>query len=263
MADQGEAAEKRGRDSAAVRNWQSAGDSMRIRIGIVENEEDTRNYVCGLIEECMTRAGRSLHLVSCASAEEFLFKYGEPDTLDVVFLDIMLGAMNGMELARSIRERDKRVQIIFLTGVGDYVYEGYEIGAVRYLLKPVREQELDMALRQCCEKIDRKKTEYFAFRYQGEGLRIAFSDILYIRVEGHYLQMVMQRGMYEWKGSLAQAAERLDRQQFALANRSAIVNLEYVTRITREECFLENGEVLPVSRGAYQALNDNFMRYYL
>lgn len=73
--------------------------------------------------------------------------------LDVVFLDIMLGAMNGMELARSIRERDKRVQIVFLTGVQDYVYEGYEIGVVRYLLKPVRRQELEMALGYCCEKI--------------------------------------------------------------------------------------------------------------
>lgn len=70
----------------------------------------------------------------------------------MVFLDIMLGAMNGMELARSIRERDNRVQIIFLTGVQDYVYEGYEIGAVRYLLKPVRRQELEMALGYCCEK---------------------------------------------------------------------------------------------------------------
>lgn len=236
---------------------------MKVRIGIVENEEDTRNYVCSLIEECMARAGHSLHLACCASAEEFLFKYGEPDLLDVMFLDIMLGAMNGMELARSIRERDKRVQIVFLTGVQDYVYEGYEIGAVRYLLKPVRKQELELALGHCCEKIARKKTEYFAFRYQGEGLRIAFSDIFYVRVEGHYLQMVTAKGIYEWKGSLSQAAEKLDRQQFAMVSRSVIVNLEYVTRITREECFLENGEVLPVSRGAYQTLNENFMRFYL
>lgn len=236
---------------------------MIVRIGIVENEAAAEGYVRGMIEEWAAQEGHCLQLVSCASAEEFLFKYEEPDTFDIVFLDIMLGTMNGMELARNIRKRDKGLQIIFLTGVQDYVFEGYEIGAVRYLLKPVKRQELDLVLGNCCERMTHKKTEYFAFRYQGESLRIAFSDILYIKVEGHYLQMVTERKTYEWKGSLAQATESLDKKRFALVNRSAIVNLEYVTRITREECFLENGEVLPVSRGAYKTLNEGFMGYYL
>lgn len=236
---------------------------MIIRIGIVEDEAAAQGYLRRLIEEWMETAGHSLQLVTCGSAEEFLFKYEEPDMLDIVFLDIMLGAMNGMELARSIRKRDKGLQIVFLTGVQDYVFEGYEIGAVRYLLKPVKKQELDLTLQHCCEKLLHKKTQYFAFRYQGESLRIAFSDILLVRVDGHYLQMVTERKTYEWKGTLAQVRENLNEKMFAFVNRSTLVNLEYVTRITREECFLENGEVLPVSRGAYKALNEGFMGYYL
>lgn len=236
---------------------------MVIRIGIVENEPAVQSYVRSLIEEWAADAGHCLQLETCASAEEFLFKYEEPDMFDIVFLDIMLGAMNGMELARNIRRRDKGLQIVFLTGVQDYVFEGYEIGAVRYLLKPVKRQELDLTLRHCCERMVHKKTEYFAFRYQGESLRIAFSDILFVRVDGHYLQMVTERQTYEWKGSLAQVREKLDRKMFVVVNRSTLVNLEYVTRITREECFLENGEILPVSRGAYKELNEGFMGYYL
>lgn len=236
---------------------------MIIRIGIVEDEAAAQSYVQRSIEEWAADTGNSLQLVTCSSAEEFLFKYEEPDMLDIVFLDIMLGEMNGMELARTIRKIDKGLQIVFLTGVQDYVFEGYEIGAVRYLLKPVKRQELDLTLQHCCERIVHKKTQYFAFRYQGESLRIAFSDILLVRVDGHYLQMVTDKQTYEWKGTLAQAGENLDKRMFAFVNRSTLVNLEYVTRITREECFLENGEVLPVSRGAYKALNEGFMGYYL
>lgn len=236
---------------------------MVVRIGIVENETAVQSYVRSLIEEWAAGEGHCLQLVTCASAEEFLFKYEEPDMLDIVFLDIMLGAMNGMELARNIRRRDKGLQIVFLTGVQDYVFEGYEIGAVRYLLKPVKRQDLDLTLRHCCERMVHKKTEYFAFRYLGESLRVAFSDIMFVRVDGHYLQMVTERGAYEWKGSLAQAREKLDKKMFVVVNRSTLVNLEYVTRITREECFLENGEILPISRGAYKALNEGFMGYYL
>lgn len=236
---------------------------MIVRIGIVENETAARDYVQSMIEEWASETGHSLQLAGYASAEEFLFKYEMPDMLDIVFLDIMLGAMNGMELARNIRKQDKGLQIVFLTGVQDFVFEGYEIGAVRYLLKPVKKTELHSTLQNCCEKILHRKTEYFAFRYQGESLRIAFSDILFVRVEGHYLQMKTCRETYEWKGSLAQVSESLDKKRFVFVNRSAIVNLEYVVRITREECFLENGEVLPVSRGAYKALNEGFMEYYL
>lgn len=236
---------------------------MIVRVGIVENETAARDYVQSLIEEWASETGHNLHLTGYASAEEFLFKYEAPDMLDIVFLDIMLGSMNGMELARNIRKQDKGLQIVFLTGVQDFVFEGYEIGAVRYLLKPVKKTELNSTLQNCCEKILHRKTEYLAFRYQGESLRIAFSDILFVRVEGHYLQMKTDRETYEWKGSLAQVSESLDKKRFVFVNRSAIVNLEYVVRITREECFLENGEVLPVSRGAYKALNEGFMEYYL
>ncbi len=236
---------------------------MVVRIGIVENETAVQSYVRSLIEEWAADEGHCLQLATCASAEEFLFKYEEPDMLDIVFLDIMLGAMNGMELARNIRRRDKGLQIVFLTGVQDYVFEGYEIGAVRYLLKPVKRQDLDLTLRHCCERMVHKKTEYLAFRYQGESLRIAFSDIMFVRVDGHYLQMITERKTYEWKGTLAQIRENLDEKMFAFVNRSTLVNLEYVTRITREECFLENGEILPISRGAYKALNEGFMGYYL
>ena len=236
---------------------------MIVRIGIVENEIAPRDYVRGLIEEWASANGHSIQLSCCASAEEFLFQYEMPDMLDIVFLDIMLGEMNGMELARKIRKQDKGLQIVFLTGVQDYVFEGYEIGAVRYLLKPVKKLELDCVLQGCCEKMQHRKTEYFPFRYQGESLRIAYSDILFVRVEGHYLQMAANSKTYEWKGSLAQVRESLDKKRFVFVNRSAIVNLEYVIRITREECFLENGEVLPVSRGAYKALNESFMEYYL
>ncbi|MDE6674218.1 MAG: LytTR family DNA-binding domain-containing protein, partial [Acetatifactor sp.] len=185
---------------------------MIIRMGIVEDEAAAQGYLRRLIEEWTKAAGHSLQLVTCASAEEFLFKYEEPDMLDIVFLDIMLGAMNGMELARNIRRRDKGLQIVFLTGVQDYVFEGYEIGAVRYLLKPVKRQELDLTLRYCCERMVHKKTEYFAFRYQGESLRIAFSDIMFVRVDGHYLQMVTERGTFEWMGSLAMDTEKLDKK---------------------------------------------------
>lgn len=236
---------------------------MTVKIGIVEDEAAQQAYVRSLIEKWFAGTDDRLQIVTCCSTEEYMFKYGEPGAFDILFLDIMLGATNGMELARKIRRTDHGVQIIFLTGVKDYVFEGYEIGAVRYLLKPVEEGELNRTLSLCCERLSQKSRECLVFRYQGESLRIAFSDILLVRVRGHYLQMQTRDKIFEWKGSMNGLKESLDEKRFVFANRSELVNLEYVTRITRQECFLENGETLEVSRGAYKGLNEAFMEYYL
>ena len=124
---------------------------------------------------------------------------------------------------------------MFLTGKSEYVFEGYEIGAVRYLIKPVEERELAKALDACMEKLESCREDY--------------------------LMMIVDRG-YEWKESLKEMLSRLDPARFVPANRSAVVNLEFVSKITREECILENGEAIPVSRGAYGPLNDAFMKYF-
>ncbi len=236
---------------------------MIIRILVVEDEDAHFAYVSGLMEEWFRRQGQSVSITHCKSAEEYLFKYAEKSLFEMVFLDIALGQMTGMELAKRIRQTDRDVQIIFLTGVQDYVFEGYEIGAVRYLLKPVDGEELGRVLQQCTENIIKKEKEFLIFSYQGEQLRIAYSEIIYIAVEGHYLKIKTKKKLYDWKGTLVQMASALDTKRFVPVGRSCLVNMDYVTRITREICYLESGDTFEISRGAYKALNEAFMAYYL
>lgn len=235
---------------------------MLIRVAMVEDETELHAYF-GRMAEAWGKS-RNIRIVTTflESAEEYLFKYGRQNRFDVLFLDVCMKQMTGMELAREIRRYDRNVQIVFLTGKAEYVFEGYEIGAVRYLMKPVEEGELFKALDACLEKLESGREDYLAFLYQGENLRLFMSEIIRIKVEGHYLQMQTVNRCYEWKGSLSQMRARLDPGRFVMANRSAIVNLEFVNKITREECFLENGESIPVSRGAYGPLNEAFMKYF-
>lgn len=145
---------------------------MHLKIAIVEDDLTQLSYVRLLIEGWMAKTHNTMKLISCESAEEFLFKYAEPLDFDLILLDIKLKKMNGMELAKQIRTVSRTVQIAFLTGVKDYVFEGYEIGAVRYLLKPVQEKDLFKLLDDCLARSLENKNEYFAFPYQGESVRI-------------------------------------------------------------------------------------------
>lgn len=235
---------------------------MVIRAAIVEDEKEQYEYYGKMLEAWGKERDIRLNITYAGSAEEFLFKYDRQGLFDLIFLDVCMKGMNGMELARAIRRFDRNVQIMFLTGVSEYVFEGYEIGAVRYLVKPVDESKLTDALDACKEKLENRSEDFLTFKYLGENLKIARNEIIYMQVAGHYLQMQTASERYEWKDSLKEMLAKLDTDRFVMVNRSVVVNLEYVDKITREECILENGEAIPVSRGAYTALNDAFMRYF-
>lgn len=236
---------------------------MRIRIAVVEDEIEQYEYVKKLLTQWSEQSGESIVVTHVTCAEEYLISYNQPDIFDVLFLDVYMKQMNGMELAKEIRKYDREVQMVFLTGVSDYVFEGYEIGAVRYLLKPIKQEKMAETMAVCLEKLKQKSDDYISFKYQGEMLRLLRSDIFYVEVYGHYLRMVTKTDTYEWKGSLQRMRSKLDARRFVEANRSTIVNMEYVSKITREECLLENGTCIHVSKGAYKGLNEAFMKFYV
>ena len=238
------------------------GFVMLVRIAIVEDEEQLHDYYQKMLEVWGEANNVRLSLTYVGSSEEFLFKYDRQNIFDIIFLDVWMNDMNGMELAHEIRKYDQNVQIVFLTGNSEYVFEGYEIGAVRYLIKPIDESKLGQAMDACMEKLRKRTGDYFAIKYLGENLKLSRGEIIYVKVEGHYLQMQTVSKQYEWKASLKEMLAKLDSDRFVMANRSVVVNLEYVSKITREECILENGEAIPVSRGAYAGLNDAFMKYF-
>lgn len=236
---------------------------MRIRIAVVEDENEQYEYVNKLLYKWSEQGGESISVTHVTCAEEYLISYNQPDTFDVLFLDVYMKQMNGMELAKEIRKYDREVQIVFLTGVSDYVFEGYEIGAVRYLLKPIEQEKLGETMAVVLEKLKQRSDDYISFKYQGEMIRLLRSDIYYVEVYGHYLRMVTKTDTFEWKDSLQSMRSKLDTRRFAEANRSTIVNMEYVNKITREECLLEDGTCIHVSKGAYKGLNEAFMKFYV
>lgn len=233
-----------------------------INIAIIEDETEFFPYYNQMISEWTSANGRVCNTVCASSAEEFLFKYQERKIFDIILLDIRMDGMDGMQLARKIREYDESVKIIFLTGDRDNVLEGYEVNAIRYLLKPIQKEKLMEALNTCVNALQKDGEDFITVKISGESTRIYKKEIISIKVDGHYIHLHAKNRDYTWKATLKDVQGKLERKRFVMVNRSEIVNLDYVEKITREQCVLENGDVLPISRGAYPLLNDAFMRYY-
>lgn len=113
---------------------------MGYRIAICDDEQLDIKYIKELLHIWQEETNISLQLETFTSAENFLFHYAEDKLYDIILLDIELGGMDGVTMAKKIRKENKTVQIIFISGYSDYIAEGYEVEALHYLLKPVNKE---------------------------------------------------------------------------------------------------------------------------
>ena len=105
------------------------------KIGICDDNQNDSEYLAELLQTWAKQSGYSLNIETFLSAESFLFHYAEEKAYDILLLDIEMGEMDGVELAKRIRQENDTVQLVFITGYPDYIGEGYEVAALHYLMK--------------------------------------------------------------------------------------------------------------------------------
>ena len=225
---------------------------MNFRIAICDDSAADRDYLAGLARRW---AGQRLHTVQLAlypSAESFLFAYAEDKTVQILLLDIEMGQMDGVTMARTLRKDNDGVQIVFITGYSEYIADGYEVEALHYLMKPVDENKLFSVLDRAADKLCRNE-QVLTLELSGETVRLPVYQIRYAEVQGNYVT-VHAKSDYTAKMTLSELETRLDDSFFRLG-RSALVNLGYVARVTKTAVTLNDGSVLPLPRGAYDRIN--------
>ncbi len=233
-----------------------------LRIAVCEDDDVQRDYILSLVAGWAKNKGISCETSGYVSAEQLMYSFDGDFPYQVFILDIQMGNMNGMELARKIREMDSKAAILFLTGVKDYALEGYEVGAVRYLLKPVREDEFFRIMDEVAEKEKETSVECFLLETGTTIQKLPFRDIWYVESQGHYLQMAYGDQKMQWKSSLGSVQALFEDHGFVMTRRGVLVNLCRVSRVGKTECVLDNGARVLVSRNRYKAVNEAFIQYY-
>ena len=234
-----------------------------MRLAYCDDEEIQLEYIQQLTERWAKQAGVPLTFCAYRSAEELLFENMEGYPFDLMILDIdMRGIdrMSGMDLAREIRRKDATVPILFLTNKREYVFEGYEVHALRYLLKPMTEEKLFPLLDEVCA-MEKEEPQSLIVAVDGEHCRIAVPDILFLEADGHYVRIHTKKQDYVVKRTFAELTGELG-DGFVSTHRSYLVHLLYVERVLRTECILSDGSSVPISRNSYKAVNEAFIRYW-
>ena len=225
---------------------------MAYRGAIVDDSVKDAEFVLGILNRWAELRQANIQAEVFPSAESFLFRYAEEKEWDILLLDIEMGAMDGVTMAKRVRQDNEAAQIVFITGYSDYIAEGYEVAALHYLTKPVNREKLLTVLDRAMEK--RKQEERcLNLASCGEMVRLPFYEIRYLDVHQNYVTG-HAKADYTVKRTLGDFEKELD-DRFCRVGRSIIVNLKYIQRVTKTEVRLSDGTVLPLPRGAYEPLH--------
>lgn len=225
---------------------------MAFHIAICDDSDQDAQYVHSFVTSWAEKTQTAVHIDRFSSAEHFLFHYADHCAYDIALLDVEMGAMDGVSLAKKLRQDNEVLQIIFITGYSDYISEGYEVAALHYLMKPVKEEKLHSVLDRAAEKL-RKNDKVLIFDSVGEVVRVPVYQIRYADVQSNYITVHAKLDVTV-KMPLGELEKQLD-ERFFRVGRSAIVNLSCISRVTKTDIYLQDGDSLPLPRGAYEKVN--------
>lgn len=231
---------------------------MYYKIAICDDSKADLNYISSLVTDWAKLSGNTVNIKTFPSAEALLFHYSDDKSYDILLLDIEMGNMNGVQLAKEIRKENDAIQIIFITGYSDYIAEGYEVSALHYLMKPIDQAKLFSTLYRASAKLKRNEN-VMLLKNAGEIIRIPLYEIRFLEVQRNYVTIHAKQD-YTVKCTLGKMEKELD-ERFFRTNRSYIVNITYIRRVTKTDVYLTDGSQVALSRGMYEPLNRAIISY--
>lgn len=178
----------------------------------------------------------------------------------IIILDICMKGKNGLEVAKKIRITNKKSKIVFLTAFENYLKDGYEVDASRYILKPVEMEEFHRVINQLIKDIN-LNFAYLALEEKDTITTIKIKDILYVEIDNRRTSIHTVRGVYKSKMKIDELKMRLSHHGFAKTHKSFLVNMNNISLISKDKVIFINDEYVTISRRKYKEFIEEFSRF--
>ena len=229
-------------------------------IGICDDGEN----ICASIENMLIQCAKEMNIqldtnvwYTGEGLKDYLEK-GNP--LDILFLDIELFQMTGIEVGNYIRNQldDMGMQIIYISGKASYAQQLFKTQPLDFLVKPISQGQIRDVL-EMAFRVMKKKKERFEFQQGKDYYYVPMGDIVYFGSEGRKVKIVTPKETFEFYGRLKEVAKRLP-EDFIVIHKSYIVNKEYIFRYTYEMVELVNGTILTISPANRKQVRERILR---
>ena len=234
-----------------------------MNIAICEDNIEELNIINEYIEQWPKNNNIKVKIDKYQSSESFLFEWTDYNKYDIVFFDIKMKKVSGIELSNLVREKNKVVDIVFVTGMIEYALHGYKVSAMQYLLKPIKQDDIYSCLNKVLERIDStdESSKFMIIKTPKKSMKLNYDEIYYFEMFSPNIVIHTIKEEIALRKKISEIEKELKSSSFIRCHRSYIVNLKYVKSISKKTIILENEVSIPLSRNKYKEVNDYFINY--
>ncbi len=222
-----------------------------IKIALCDDNEIERGILKSVIDGLLKEIGHEVQIFEFSSGEKLLRNYSKGD-YDVIFLDIQMKQLDGIETGKAIRTKDAQVEIVYATSSEEYMKEGYDIHALAYLLKPYRLEKVRETLVYYLNKYDVKKENdnvgMLEVTIQQKKIFIRQKDIYCLESMGRVVSIYCKNNVFKVYARLGELEQKLDTEMFLRCNQSYIINILWVKDIVDYDFYMPNNKLVPIRK---------------
>lgn len=228
-----------------------------VKIAICDDEELVLGQLKAVVTEILTQWKEDFGITCFSGPHRLLLS---PMEFDLIFLDIQMPMMDGMALARKLREKGFEGILIFVTVLEEYMSAAFEVEAMDYLIKPIDKERLKAALKRSLKRLGGKGGKCLFIRTKTWCRTVRLHDIYYCEVIDRKIYIHTRDGIMDYYGKMKELEKKAGTWLFK-CHRSYLINLDCLWEYRNGTAILENGEQIPVSKSCHQALMERMMQY--
>lgn len=233
---------------------------MKLKIAVCDDDLQWSERIRQSISEYMCHVNQQCDIQVFESGEELCGAFHGSHSFDIVFLDVDMDEMDGMETAEMIRSRSDQVTIVFITGVVEAAPRGYQYGAMRYIMK----QDIEELLPECLGSFLKQYSGMdvsFNIKFLTGVENVNLSQLVYVESKARKLCYMFADKVLELYDNITTAQKQLEPYGFVRIHQSFLVNMKYIQKISSYRVYLTTHKDLPATKARYQEVKDQFFEY--
>lgn len=231
-----------------------------LRIAICDDEK----IICRQLEDMLLDIGKNanqeIEIDVYYSGEKLCNLLNKGENYDVIFLDIELNQINGVEIGKKIREEfnDESTQIVYISSKESYAMDLFEVRPLNFLIKPLNETKIEATILKAVMLLD-KENHYFNYKNSNVTFSVPLKDILYFESHGRKVNIFLNDEIKSFYGKLSSVEEQIDNKDYIMIHKSYLINFNHVIEHTYEYVKMSNQEVLTISQNNRKAVREKLM----
>ena len=230
-----------------------------LKIAVCDDEKNICDYIEKRVTDYLARVDEDAEISVFYDSAPLLEACKKSNDFDIIFLDIKMKTINGVDCAKLLRENDVNSLIVFVTSSAEYVFSGYEVKAFRYILKTDLVNAFDRIFGECLTELKKNIDKVFPLKTTSVVKNIPLNDILYFESNKRVLIVHTKGEDHSFYGKLDDIEEGLQNDNFIRIHQSFLVNAFKINSVSKTEVTLKNGDILPVSKSRATAVKEAYL----